>query len=113
MAAGWATSPTTPTATWRRNTQPTTGISWGNDDITTTSSAYYSNTYSGNVAVLEFRDQNDTERLFEKGKFFKFESSMEFRAWFKRPNTVPRAVKSRHGFQQMCRLPCYRGVRTR
>lgn len=34
------------------------------------------------------------------------------RHWFKSP-TMPRQLRSRHGFQQMSRVPCYRGVRTR
>lgn len=29
------------------------------------------------------------------------------------PLPAPRASAARHGFQEMCRLPCYRGVRTR
>lgn len=26
---------------------------------------------------------------------------------------APKELKARHGFQQMCRIPCYRGTRTR
>lgn len=81
---------------------------------TTTTGGWYTysngNTYTAHVSIPVLETFT---RWFSKGKFFKFESSMEFRAWFKRPDTVPREVKSRHGFQQMCRLPCYRGVRTR
>jgi hypothetical protein len=51
-------------------------------------------------------------------------SSIEFVEEIKKPRyrppppverklSPPKQLKARHGFQQMCRIPCYRGVRTR
>jgi len=94
---GFATS-------WGPSTSSTTTSYWVGTNITA------ANTYE--YPKLDIKVQNATERLFEKGKFFAFESSREFRAWFSSPRKPPE-VHARHGFQQMSRIPCYRGVRTR
>lgn len=88
--------------------------SWGPSTATTFVYGYYGdsdNTYG--YPRLNIKTQNAAERQFEKGKFFKFESSREFRQWFGGPKTPVKLFRARHGFQQMARIPCYRGVRTR
>lgn len=113
---GW-TSPTTPYRPPRDD--DTTGVwPWINQGTTSGDSLYVVYGTTVTVPSPEFPEfkravQNRVERKFAKGKFFKFESSMEFRAWFEKPKTVPRAVRARNGFQQMTRLPNYRGTRTR
>lgn len=100
---------------------------WGNDDVGFATSwgpstsggtiSWSQNTCANDtvyaVPLIPGKVQNEAERLFEKGKFFAFESSREFRAWFGGPKTPVKLFKSRHGFQQMARIPNYRGVRTR
>lgn len=85
--------------------------SWWDSNETSTSTISYTvyNTSAATHTVVEL----PFERVFDKGKFFRFESSMEFRAWFGQPHFPKQKLKERHGFQQMARLPCYRGRRTR
>ena len=99
MPAGWPS----PTATW--------GSDYGTTG--TTAYVYYSGNSASNVTYLPTPVSGPETRLFKKGKAFKFESSLEFRQWFGSPRAPKKAVKARHGFQQMSRIPCYRGVRTR
>lgn len=105
---GMAQDPYAPTASFDNG--------WASTSTTTSTASYtiYSNAfYSTDPSPLPKDIQKFLERLFDKGKFFQFESSMEFRAWFKPPRIPKKRFKTRHGFQQMCRLPNYRGVRTR
>lgn len=98
---------------------------WTSSSTTTTSASYrvYTNdshdtnydSWGSEVRRNELRAQIQRlrERMFDKGKFFEFSSSREFRAWFAPPVVPKKKFKERNGFQQMCRLPCYRGTRTR
>lgn len=93
----------------------TTSSTCGNTTTSTAAYTIYNDNYASNYNLRAVSTEVETflERIFDKGKFFAFISSMEFRAWFKPPPIPKQKLKARHGHQQMCRLPCYRGVRTR
>lgn len=94
---------------------PTMTDPWGINSPTsaTTYTIYYVRPAETASNYKLLRPPSDHERLFKKGKFFAFESSMEFRRWFGSPKTPVKAAKARHGFQQLARLPNYRKARTR
>jgi hypothetical protein len=107
-------SPTTAPRRRQRDPNQTATLEdyWGNDDVGSETSYYGS--YTNTTITWSWNEiQNEVERLFAKGKFFAFESSREFRSWFGGPKTPVKLFRARHGFQQMARIPCYRGVRTR
>lgn len=98
MAQTWET----PTSSWTTTTSATsTYVIFANEATT-------SGTFIQLPAEVRY------PKFFNKGRFFRFESSREFRAWFK-PDKIQKKPeeKARHGFQQMARIPNYRGVRTR
>lgn len=101
---GMAENTYTPTASWS---------TYGSTVTSTASCTIYSNVSYSNVPYVATDVETFLERIFDKGKFFQFRSSMEFRAWSQPPVIPKKKMKARHGHQQMCRLPCYRGVRTR
>lgn len=90
-----------------------TTASWNNDTSTISYTIYPAYSASNLPSPLPKDIQKFLERLFNKGKYFKFNSSLEFREWFKPPPIPKPKLKARHSFQQMARLPCYRGRRTR
>lgn len=126
-ARDWSTTPTS-SDPWTPTTA-TTGtitISYASDDLTTGTTApttiyrtkqqtryhpvYIVPARHAAVAPAPVRLENEGWGVRKEASLAALDGMVR-RARHERQN--PKEAKARWGFQQMCRIPCYRGVRTR